>query len=304
MLKKRQAKEQKRKNAKRGPSKKNRQKNQSIGRLKQNLKFIPHLIFEPEIMAVKPSKTPDEILAHSTSELERIEFFYDDALHKDLVEALNSMPGRLTSAGDKVAMMNARAVQYFMSEGKGPAALNHIVIGKYYLHLDPEGKEHNLTKETSIDFIADFEQKFQAEIAAMHLEGDARMQDSIEDDEAELEENKYDDSLDFDEPIIKEYSEYLEGKVEEEEAQLFADNAEVFFSDYIKEEKSLASYDQIKPRHFSFFFEHFFPENMNPTDEDKRQMAKALALFAEFLKVKGVFNDDELKGVKESLPGA
>ena len=300
---KKQVKELKRKKLKKkNVTVKNRQKTQSLTRLKQNLKYIPQLLFEPEIQNIQPSKTIDEITNSSESELERMEFFYDDKLHQQFKDAIDEMVIRLEKGKNKINLMNSKAVMYMMNEGKTPACMNHLIIGKFYQHLDQDGSTYNLSLENVGEFIAAFEEKYENEIAKLHQDehmlspSDEQMAESLsESDELEIEDSKGD----FENEIISEFYEYLENKVDEEVRSVYAENAETFFEDYIKSEKSLASYDQIKMRHFSFFYEYFFPENMNPTEEDIKLMAQSLGIFAEFLNIKDVLSQEEVGEIKK-----
>ncbi|KAK3604224.1 hypothetical protein CHS0354_002032 [Potamilus streckersoni] len=279
VAKKRREKELKRKKQKQKQvSVKQRRKTHSMGRIKHQLRYIPLLAAEPEIIAVNSGKTKDEVLSHSNNVLARINFYYDDFLHNGILKALDLLEERYKRERRSERLINITAVRYFMSEHKYPGVINQIVVARYFMAI--EGEE--LNEANIMDFIADYEKKYETELEAVQSEaaqgGEFDGEDIADSDDGE--EDGYEDSDDTSE-AAESFRTYLTEKmmIEEERADELTENFEVFFGDYLTDEK----------------------EKMNPTDADKRLMAETLRLIGEMAVSEGIFNADQLNEITSRL---
>ena len=274
------------------------QKQMSASKVKQNLKNLPSLIFEPELESIAFSvddvnkvvaeheKTPDQIEAIATP---------------DFIEQLKTkhqeMRIRFERENDGNKGMMVHAILYFMEQEEAPAFLNQIVVAMFYRTLS---KIQN--PDTEIDLKAlnlmlkEYDQTWadylQEKMDATGLEDiipsgfPNPAQAGGEADDAEEEPSVLTPSV-FD-GVLEEFGAHLSSELslEEELQERTVEDVEVLFNDYC-EEKEITELQDLRARKIRNFLEGWFIRMMNPTKEDMETMINSLDLFFQFALQKG-----------------
>lgn len=263
------------------------QKKISPAKLKQNLKNIPSLIFEPELQEIaftaeqikdvqnRFEKVPDQIEALATPDF-----------LEDLKTRHETMKLRFEEAGDTNKTMMAHAIIYFMEQEEAPPFLNQIIVAMYYhaLHqMDSEEplslKQLNLLlKEYERNWADYMQEKAQPleEVMAGSEMGTLSTADDEEEATAALEASPF-------EAVIEAFAEHLESELslEEEQRERMVEDVEVLVNDYF-EEKGITELESIRSRRIKSFLESWFISIMHPTKEDLELMFDSLETFFNF----------------------
>lgn len=295
IAKRQQSKQQKKLAVKRKlQAKKTPQRRISPSKVKQNLKNLPSLVFEPEI----------ERIAFKADDIERVQAGHDNVPDQieaiatpdfmtQLTEACQALRIRFEEEGDTNKGMMVHAILYFMEQEEAPAFLNQIVVAMYYrsLHrlnhpdqeIDIKGLNQLLKEydETWSDYLqekmdsAGLTSLFQGE-GALPSEAPAAATEAVEDEPTALLESPF-------EAVVSEFNEYLSSELslDDESRERAVEDVEVLVNDYC-EEKEITGLEELKARKVRNFLEGWFLRMMNPTREDMETMIDSLAQFFRF----------------------
>jgi len=284
-----------------------KQRQMSPSKVKQNLKNLPSLIFEPELESIgfavddinrvvaEHEKTPDQIEAIATPEF------------MELLKAKHQeMRIRFEKENDGNKGMMVHAILYFMEQEEAPAFLNQIVVAMFYRALSQiQNPEAEIDLKELNQMLKEYDQTW-----ADYLQekmGDAGMDDMIPSGFPDASQVSGDVEDTDDEPlevvvsafegILVEFSEHLisELSLEEESRERTIEDVEVLFNDYC-EEKEITQLQDLRARKIRNFLEGWFIRMMNPTKEDMETMINSLDLFFQFAlqteKMPAEMNDD------------
>ncbi|NQU66090.1 MAG: hypothetical protein HQ517_17665 [SAR324 cluster bacterium] len=272
-------------------SKKPVQTQMTAAKVKQNLKNLPSLVFEPELESIafpvdevnrvigEHEKTPDQIEAIATPEfIENLKTKHQEMLI------------RFQKENDANKSMMVNAILYFMEQEEAPAFLNQIVVAMFYRTLS-----HIQNPEVELG-LNELNQKLKEydEIWADYLQektGGASVADSIQNgfptqpsaDGADEDEALLTLTASPFDTILSEFNEYLtsESTLEEETRERTVEDVEVLLNDYC-EEKEITRLEDLKARKIRNFLEGWFIRMMNPIKEDMETMINSLDLFFQF----------------------
>jgi len=260
------------------------QKKLSPSKVKQNLKNLPGLIFEPELEELAFSQ---DAVKKAMAERERIPDQIEAIAPPEFMEQLKIQCERLKERFDKEndvdRSMMAHAILYFMEQEQAPAYLNQLVVGMYYRTVVEMGnpgegvtlKELNLKlKEYDTEWGAYLQEKM----------------DRLEPGESAANSKPVEESvlplLPF-ESLIEEFSAYASSELnlEEDIQDRTVEDVEALLNDYC-EEREITELANLRPRKIRSFLEGWFPRTLNPTQEDMETMIKSITLFYQFVKTK------------------
>lgn len=262
----------------------------SPSKVKQNLKNLPSLIYEPELANIAFSgdeikqvvseheKTPDQIEAIATP-----------AFMEKLMAGCQEMRARFEREADTNKSMMVHAILYFMEQEDAPAYLNQLVAAMFYqaqYQIDHPGetleiKELNqVLREYDETWTEYLQEKMEASGLSNILPDGMPMPEQA--DEAEEEDFTPLESSPF-EAVVGEFGEYLgsELSLDEDASERAVEDVEVLVNDYC-EEKEIVQLEDLKARKIRNFLEGWFVRMMNPTREDMEVMINSLDLFFQF----------------------
>jgi|GEM_PF-1442877 len=269
------------------------QRQMSPSKVKQNLKNLPSLVFEPELESIafaaddinrvvtEHEKTPDQIEAIATPEFMEL-----------LKTKHQEMRIRFEKENDSNKGMMVHAILYFMEQEEAPAFLNQIVVAMFYRALsqiqNPDTeidlKELNqMLKEYDQTWADYLQEKMEAagieDIIPSGFPKPPQIDGVIEDTE---DESPLMTASAF-EGVLDEFSEHLSSELslEEEAQERTIEDVEVLFNDYC-EEKEITQLQELRARKIRNFLEGWFIRMMNPTKEDMETMINSLDLFFQF----------------------
>lgn len=280
------------------------QKKISPSKLKQNLKSIPSLIFEPELeeLAFSPDQI-EEARSQQEKVPEQIGFLASPEFTDKLKTRLDSMKERFEQQGDTNKTMMAHAIIYFMEQENAPPFLNQIVVAMYFNALHQiENNEPLTLKELNVQ-LREYDKEWseylqeKAEVLSS-LESAGQMEgEAIADDEpgATLEPSVF-------ESVVEEFVGYLESEqsLEEEQRERMQEDVEVFVNDYF-EDKGITELDSLRSRKVKTFLESWFINTMHPTKEDLETMIDSLDSFFNFTVQKEKISPEKGKEILELL---
>jgi hypothetical protein len=271
------------------------QKQISSAKLKQNLKNIPSLIFEPELQELAFS--PDQVTAVKTQfekVPDQVEALADAEFNTRLKAQLEIMKRRFEQLGDTDKTMMAHAIIYFMEQENAPASLNQIIVAMYFSALhkkentEPlELKQLNLLlREYDLEWYGYLQEKAEA------LSSRAGVNQADSDVFDEEEEDNETESTGLKELII-EFNNYLETELSMRMAQRdrIQEDLEVLLIDYF-EEKEIEDLESVRARKIKTFLESWFITTMHPTREDLEHMIESLEYFFRFATLKGRLSEE------------
>ncbi len=280
------------------------QKKLSPSKVKQNLKNIPSLIFEPEleeiaftaeqIQEVKKDyeKIPDQINALGTPEfLEKLKVQHE--VMKERFEAEN----------DANKTMMAHAIIYFMEEEDAPAFLNQIVVAMYLntVNVMETGERLELKQLNSLlkDYDRDWADYLKEKADELAL---SRVSEGVEEEPELTEEEEKLIAPSAFESVIESFAEHLESdtSIEEDNRERIIEDVEVLVNDYC-EEKEITSLDALRARKIKTFLEGWFIKTMNPTREDLENMLESMEVFFKFAKTSDLIPEDKSEDILKLL---
>ncbi len=261
------------------------QQKMSPSKLKQNLKNLPSLIFEPELQEIaftkeqietvrkEHEKVPDQIEALGTPE------FLDS-----LKEKHEAMKVRFDEQSDANKGMMVHAILYFMEQESAPAYMNQIAVAMYLnaANILDHGEALDLKqlnvqlREYDREWAEYLQEKATAlGIGEMDAIGDVA-DEQVDDDVSALEPSAFEET-------IESFGEYLEANTsfEEDKRERMVEDVEVLVNDFF-EEKEVTSFESVRARKIKNFLEGWFIRTMNPTKEDMEAMLESLETFFKF----------------------
>ncbi len=305
-IEKRRKNKQQRKSAskKRELAKQPVQKKISPAKLKQNLKNIPSLIFEPELEKLAFSSDQiNEAQSQKEKVPEQIGFLASPEFTDKLKTQLDSMKERFEQQGDTNKTMMAHAIIYFMEQENAPPFLNQIIVAMYFNALHQIENDEALTlKELNIqlrEYDKEWSEYLQEQAGALSsLESAGQIEDATFADneaEAELEPSVF-------ESVVEEFVDYLESEqsLEEEQRERMQEDVEVFVNDYF-EDKGITELDSLRSRKVKTFLESWFISTMHPTKEDLETMIDSLDSFFNFTIQKDKISPEKGKEILDLL---
>lgn len=258
------------------------QKKISQSKVKQNLKNLPSLVFESELLEIAFSE--DELkqaISAQENVPDQIEAIATPAFTEKLLTQLETMKLRFEKTQDVNKIMMVHAILYFMEQEDAPAFLNQIIVGMfYYAKFKLESPDVEITlkdlNQSLKQYDQDWESYLQEKMDQMAApEGE---EDPIQDDEDAVSI-----SPSHFEPLVEEFETHLESKEEigEEVKDRAIEDIEVLFNDYF-EEKEITQIEDVRLRKIKNFLDGWFIRMMHPTKEDLEFMIDALELFFNF----------------------
>lgn len=291
---KRQKNKQQKKNAakRKIQAMKTPQRRISPAKVKQNLKNLPSLIFEPELEGIAFSiDEVKQVTAEHEKAPDQIEAIATESFMQKVMEACQEMRIRFEQENDTDKNMMVHAILYFMEQEDAPAYLNQVVVAMFFRaqhqiktpETPLELKELNLKlreyDETWSDYL---QEKMDASGLTNILPGGQSLPTEPGSDAVEEAEETILLSSPF-EAVIEEFGEYLTADLamEEDDRERTVEDVEVLVNDYC-EEKEITQLEDLKPRKVRNFLEGWFVRMMNPTRDDMEIMINSLALFFKF----------------------
>lgn len=266
------------------------QKKITPARLKQNLKQIPGLIFEPELQELAFS--PDQvttIMAQFEKVPDQIAELANSEFTTRLLTQLTTMKSRFEQEGDTDKTMMAHAIIYFMEQQNAPPFLNQIIVAMYYdaLHRKTSSeplplKQLNLLlREYDREWSGYLQEKSESLVSLDEAAQVSSEEIAGNEDEAAAEPSVFDS-------LIEEFIDYLDSELslDEEQQERIQEDVEVLIFDYF-EEKEIEGLEALKARKIKSFLESWFITTMHPTREDMETMLESLEVFFKFATVKG-----------------
>jgi len=258
------------------------QKQMSMAKVKKNLKALPGLAFESELVALSFDAEAIKT-AQASSEItpEQIDFAADQGDFKaKFLEAIAAMDTRFGIERDANKQMMTQAMNYFMEQEDSPSCMNQLVVAMYFNSIQ--------RLETGASF--DFNGLDQA-----LKDYDAANEAYFETRNAEMEQAKAAapatpgelDVIDVpDEPLVasafsgllKQIETWAESaELNEDQSERMVDDLTALFDDYASE-KEWSELSDVTPRKIGSFFS-WFERNMNPTDEDMTLLKSSISTF-------------------------
>jgi hypothetical protein len=279
------------------------QKKISPSKVKQNLKNMPTLIFEPELreIAFTPQQV-ERVKADHEKIPDQIEALSTDEFTRQLEVAFSQMKERFDAEGDVNKSMMVHAIMYYMEQEHSPSYLNQIIVAMYYQAI------HASESEEPVPI---------ARLNSMLKEYDEEWGDYLR-EKMELLENTENSAIEPVEPLteeeagliapspfeelLKEFSNYLttDLSMDEDNVERAVEDVEVLVNDFF-EEKEITSLDEIRPRKIKTFLEGWFPRVMHPTREDLETMILSLESFFKFCQERGRVSQDSCQEILELL---
>ncbi len=290
-LAKRQKNKQQKKNAakRKLQAMKTPQRRISPSKVKQNLKNLPSLIFEPELVNIAFSaddikrvttefeKTPDQIEAIASSEF-----------MEQLTTNCQEMRIRFEQEADTNKSMMVHAILYFMEQEEAPAFLNQIVVAMFYRGLHQiENPEEELELKQLSQMLNDYDETWsdylQEKMGDSSLSNMLQGAQTLPPESGDEEEEPSALLTSPFEAVINEFNDYLASdlSLDEETQERTVEDVEVLVNDYC-EEKEISLLEDLKARKIRNFLEGWFIRMMNPTREDMDTMISSLDLFFQF----------------------
>ena len=278
------------------------QKKMSQSKLKQSLKNLPSLIFEPELeeIAFSPEevenamgqydKTPDQIEAIATPEFTQ-----------NMVAKLELMKTRYESENNPSKLMMVTAMLYFIEQESAPPFLNQLIVamfcrtaaeketGQPVSDLKELNKMLNDYDNTWRSYL---EEKMTAMEQAPQIQLGTETAEETEEEEASI-------SLDSPfESVLNDFGGYLSADLSynEEDQERVVEDVEVLLNDYF-EDKQITQLEDIRPRRIRTFLESWFVRTMHPTREDLESMFVSLELFFKFSESKELLSAETCQEV-------
>ncbi|MBU2648176.1 hypothetical protein KKI24_25950 [bacterium] len=269
----------------------------SPSKVKQNLKNLPSLIFEPELESI--AFTADEVnrvVSEHEKAPDQIEAIATPEFNQKLKETLQTMRIRFEKAQNADKSMMVHAILYFMEQEEAPAFLNQIIVAMFYRtwsqiqHPETEIdlKELNQMLNNYDQTWADY---LQEKMEGSGLEGAIQTGRSTESMVNEMVDDETEGlapvvASPF-EAVLEEFGEYLAAELtlDEETRERTLEDVEVLVNDYC-EEKEITQLQDLKARKLRNFLEGWFIRLMNPTKEDMETMIHSLDIFFQFARQK------------------
>lgn len=268
----------------------------SMSKVKKNLKNLPALIFEPELMEIAFSeeevknaqaqheKLPDQIEAVATSDFQT-----------KLKDQFNVLKQKFDTTGDVNKGMMVSAMQYYMEQEHSPTFMNQIIVGMYLNTLTKiETPDTEITLDLLNIQLKEYDKNWASYLDERMQAFDEQVNEAAEADAPVIaDEASVLDASPF-ENIINEFTEYLESQdeIEGDIKERALEDVEVLLNDYC-EDKEITEMDVlVKPRKVKNFIESWFIRMMHPTPDDLGNMADSLLLFFKYLPVQnGQYKD-------------
>ncbi|MBU2513105.1 hypothetical protein KJ966_17325 [bacterium] len=279
----------------------------SPSKLKQNLKNLPSLIFEPELQEISFTKEQIETVRTTHEKIpDQIEALGTPEFQEKLQAQHEAMKIRFDQLGDANKGMMVHAILYFMEQENAPAYLNQIAVAMYYnaVSIIDNGEPLDL-KQLNVQLRdydrtwAEYLQEKTNSLASFSMDQES-VAASMEDDLSEEDKEKIAPSA-FEE-IIEEFAAYMEseGSLEEDVRERIQEDVEVLVNDFF-EEKEITSFDTVRARKIKNFLEGWFVRVMHPTKEDMKNMLQSLEIFFKFIGEKELLPQEKYDEIIEVL---
>ncbi len=272
------------------------QKKISPSKVKQNLKNMPSLIFEPELEKIRFSKEQiEEAKATHEKVPDQIEALATPEFITSLKEELEALKLRLDQENDLNKGMMAHAIIYYMEQEQAPAYLNQVIVAMYYSVIsDLDTNDPGVLKQLN-QMLNEYDQTWADYLKEKmgDLEGDDPKPLSTEETSLTEAEKSFIAPSPF-EGLLKEFENHInsESNLTDELKERVLEDVEVLINDYF-EEKEITQLEDIRPRKVKSFLEGWFIQTMHPTKEDLETMLNSLEIFFKY-------SDSEGKIAKET----
>ena len=282
------------------------QKKMSPSKLKQSLKNLPSLIFEPELeeIAFSPEevenaisqydKTPDQIEAIATPEFTQ-----------KMVDKLELMKTRYEAEKNSSKLMMVTAMLYFIEQESAPPFLNQLIVGMFCrITAEKEtGQPVSDLKELNKmlnDYDNTWRSYLEEKMAAIEKGPQIQLPaESVDDIESEAAAISLDSPF---EGVLEDFGGYLSEELgyNEDDQERVMEDAEVLLNDYF-EDKEITQLEDIRPRRIRTFLESWFIRTMHPTREDLESMFDSLDLFFNYAESKELLSSETCQEVLKVL---
>ncbi|MBU3914283.1 hypothetical protein KKA14_02000, partial [bacterium] len=266
------------------------QKKISPSKVKQNLKNMPSLIFEPELLKIRFSKEQiEEAKANHEKVPDQIDALATPEFQITLKDQLEALKLRFDQENDLNKGMMAHAIIYFMEQENALPCLNQIVVAMYYSVIsDIDSNDPGVLKQLN-QMLNEYDQTWAdclKEKMNASEEGDQK-QLSAEETSMTEEEKSLIAPSPF-EGLLKEFENYInsESSLADELKERVLEDVEVLINDYF-EEQEITQLEDIRPRKIKSFLEGWFIQTMHPTKEDLETMLNSLEFFFKFSESEG-----------------
>ena len=278
------------------------QKKLSPSKVKQNLKNIPSLIFEPELEKIAFTKEQIEAVRNQYEKVpDQIEALGTPDFLDNLKEQHEVMKERFEAENNTNKTMMAHAIIYFMEEENAPAFLNQIVVAMYLNAINVMEQRENLQLKELNSLLKDYDRDW-SDYLKEKADQLSPTVDGIEEPEiAEPglteEEEKLIAPSAF-ENILDKFAEYLNSELslDEETRERMQEDVEVLVNDYC-EEKEITSLESLRARKIKTFLEGWFIKTMHPTKEDLEKMIESLEIFFKFAGIREMIPREKSKEI-------
>jgi len=264
----------------------------SPAKVKQNLKNLPNLIYEPELESIAFSaEAIRQVMSEHEKTPDQIEALATEAFMEKLLAGCQAMRIRFEREKNADKSMMVHAILYFMEQESAPAFLNQIVVAMFYqaqYQLENPGRQMELKELNQI--LRQYDETWSAYL--QEKIGDSGIGNILQnvqgspveaeiDEEATVETTALQDSP-F-EPVVEEFGDFLSSELslDDDARDRAVEDVEVLVNDYC-EEKEISELTELQARKIRNFLEGWFVRVMNPTRDDMEAMIHSLELFYRF----------------------
>lgn len=271
----------------------------SLKKVKQALGKIALYIFTPEFASITVDKEKIQKIHDNNQELpEQILEFADENITQQTVEALKKISEKVNQETQKTEFVSLQSLLHFMTEEKGPAFANQLLVAKYYQLLGDYGiSDFIVTKENVLELVENYEQQFASKFEnyGQNLQEQQKIVDEETSSPLLIEETKAETAIiHLHKQIIAEIT-----KIEPPNLELVLEDTQMFFEDYC-EEKKIEKVEKINPTTFKLFL-NYAQQNLNPTAEDLLNIQKTINFIVLALQNLNLFNKNQVTETQKFL---
>ena len=277
----------------------------SPSKIKQNLKNLPSLIFEPELEEIAFSKEQIEAVREQHEKIpDQIDALGTAEFLVQLKEQHEAMKLRFDQQGDANKGMMVHAILYFMEQENAPAYLNQIAVAMYYNGVHLLGNEEPLDLKQLNQALKEYDQDWSDYLKEksdlLEQELGVSSPSGVAEQLTEEEERLIAPST-F-EALVEEFVQHLnnEATLTEETRERMQEDVEVLVNDFF-EEKGIEDLENIRARKIKTFLEGWFIQTMHPTKEDLGNMIESLEAFFKFAGETGKLSSEKSKEILDLL---
>ena len=256
----------------------------SMQKVQQAISKLALFVFEPEIEKITVSKEKISTIYQKKKEMPlQVMEFVDEQVYQSFLQALQDLLERKGNV-DKLSYLGLQSALQFMQEDKYKQHMNQLVVGKYYCLLSQYGLiTAKITPENILQVVGDYEKEYGKKLS--HYQPP-----SIISPTSAPEITK---ELTPIEDIHNKVKERISRVAKQGELDLILEDIEIFFVDFLTE-KRITEPEKITPLLLKSFV-RYVKQNLNPTNEDLKNVTISLEYLQKALYYCKIFDDVSLE---------